>query len=70
VTQRRTFLRLTLGMLCVPLAAQAQQTGKMYRIGLLSPGSPPPAAHDGINWGAVQHRRRPTQLSATEILRA
>ena len=39
---RRTFVgAVTLGMLCGPLAAEAQQIGKVYRIGFLSAGSPP-----------------------------
>ena len=34
---RRTFLcGLTLGTLCAPLAAEAQQAGKVYRIGLIA----------------------------------
>ena len=37
---RRTFLcGLTLGTLSAPLAAGAQQTGKVYRIGYLSASS-------------------------------
>jgi putative tryptophan/tyrosine transport system substrate-binding protein len=37
---RRTFLcGLTLGTLAAPLAAEAQQAAKVYRIGYLSPGS-------------------------------
>ena len=39
---RRAFLRgLTAGVLSVPLAAQAQQTGRVWRIGVLRFGSPP-----------------------------
>jgi putative tryptophan/tyrosine transport system substrate-binding protein len=38
---RRTFVgTLTFGLLAAPLAAGAQQTGKVYRIGVLSTGSP------------------------------
>jgi putative tryptophan/tyrosine transport system substrate-binding protein len=36
---RRTFIARTLGLLAVPLGAEAQQAGKVYRIGLLSPTS-------------------------------
>src|SRR5262245_27860719 len=40
---RRTFIyRLSGGILVVPFAAEAQQAGKMARIGVLSPGSPGP----------------------------
>ena len=38
---RRTFLGVTLGTLAAPLAAGAQQAGKIPRIGILRPGSPP-----------------------------
>ena len=42
---RRTFLcGRTLGMLSVPLAAEAQETGKVYRIGTIWPGRPDPAS--------------------------
>ena len=38
---RRTFLcGLTLAMSSVPLAAEAQQTGKVARVGFLHPGHP------------------------------
>jgi putative ABC transport system substrate-binding protein len=41
VLNRRTFLcGLALGTLSAPLAGEAQQTGKVYRIGILSGGSP------------------------------
>jgi putative ABC transport system substrate-binding protein len=39
---RRTFLcGLTLGTLSAPLAAEAQQAGKVYRLGMLTPGVRP-----------------------------
>jgi hypothetical protein len=38
---RRTWLVGSLGLLAVPLAAEAQPAGKMPRIGVLRPGSPP-----------------------------
>ena len=42
---RRTFLcGLTLGTLAVPLAAEAQQTAKVPRIGYHGSGSPAPSA--------------------------
>ena len=33
---------LVLGLLAVPLSTDAQPAGKVYRIGRLSPGPPPP----------------------------
>ena len=55
---RRTFLcGLTLGMLAAPLAAEAEPTGKVYRVGVLSEGPRssvidlmlPPALH-ALGW--------------------
>jgi len=41
VTSRRTFLAaFGGGILAAPLAAEAQQAGKLYRVGILSGGSP------------------------------
>jgi putative tryptophan/tyrosine transport system substrate-binding protein len=43
VTTRREFIgTLAGGLLVAPLAAEAQQAGKVYRIGFLGAGSPPP----------------------------
>ena len=40
---RRTFLgTLTGGLLAAPLAAEAQQSGKVWRVGFLSGGGQPP----------------------------
>ncbi len=39
--ERRVFLAGTLGLLAAPLAAEAQQAGKVYRIGFLRAGEPP-----------------------------
>jgi len=39
---RRSFLAGTLGFLAAPLAAEAQETGKVYRIGVLSADVLPP----------------------------
>jgi hypothetical protein len=40
--ERRTFLvMISGGLLAAPLAAKAQQTGKVYRIGVLSSFYPP-----------------------------
>jgi putative tryptophan/tyrosine transport system substrate-binding protein len=41
VMDRRTFLAITTGALAAPLAAEAQQVGKVYRIGVLERTSPP-----------------------------
>ena len=38
---RRAFLAGAAGLLAAPLAAVAQQAGKVWRIGLLVPGLPP-----------------------------
>src|SRR5437773_480153 len=38
---RRTFLASTVGVLAAPLAAEAQEAGKVARIGVLNSGSPP-----------------------------
>ncbi len=38
---RRTFMSgVTLGLIAAPLAAEAQPAGKVYRVGVLSPGNP------------------------------
>jgi ABC-type uncharacterized transport system substrate-binding protein len=50
-------IALTLSLLVAPLAAEAQQGGKVYRIGILSPAAPEPA-------GMYDSRR-----SLTEVLR-
>src|SRR5262245_25924280 len=44
---RRTFLYASLAALAMPLATEAQQAGKVYRIGFLSWGFPPPADRYG-----------------------
>jgi ABC-type uncharacterized transport system substrate-binding protein len=47
---RRAFLgTLTGGLLAAPLAAEGQATGKVPRIGVLSPGYPPPSPDLGID---------------------
>jgi putative ABC transport system substrate-binding protein len=40
VTSRRTFLAGAVALLAAPLAAEAQQAGKVYRIGAVSSGGP------------------------------
>jgi len=41
---RRTVLLGAVGLLASPRAVDAQASGKVYRVGLLSPAGPPPAA--------------------------
>jgi len=49
---RRTFLgALASGLLAAPLAAEAQQAGKVYRIGFLSQGQPPEAFLEALQQG-------------------
>jgi hypothetical protein len=50
---RRTFLSaLSSCLLAAPLAAEAQQVGRVYRLGLLSPGGrPPPGTTSGPGHG-------------------
>ena len=49
---RRTFLgTFTGGLLAAPLAAEAQQAGKVYRIGFLSQGQPPKALLEALQQG-------------------
>jgi putative ABC transport system substrate-binding protein len=51
VTSRRAFLGVLTGVLVAPLAAQAQQAGKMYRVGWLTPalgGGPTPAFREAL----------------------
>jgi hypothetical protein len=46
---RRCFLLTSLaGAFAVPVAAGAQQTEKVYRIGVLSPDSPPPGLFEAF----------------------
>jgi putative tryptophan/tyrosine transport system substrate-binding protein len=46
VITRRTFLcGLTLGTLALPLAGEAQQPGKVFRVGWLQPSQPPSGAY-------------------------
>jgi putative ABC transport system substrate-binding protein len=46
---RRTFVAGILALFAVPLAAEAQEAGKVYRIGILWPGaSPPPGSR--LDW--------------------
>jgi putative ABC transport system substrate-binding protein len=49
---------LTLGLLAAPLAAEAQQPGKIYRIGFLSLGSPPTSVTPSSGIEAFRQRLR------------
>ena len=42
MTHRLLALMLALSLLAAPLAAEAQQAGKVYRLGMLSTGEAPP----------------------------
>src|SRR5262245_38003088 len=44
VMDRRTVLWGAVGLLASPRGVEAQPRGKVYRVGLLSPAGPPPAA--------------------------
>ena len=59
---RRKFLcGLTLGLLAASLAADAQQTAKVYRIGTIAPGRPDPGSEDdfaGVSRAAPGARLR------------
>ena len=47
--ERRAFLGAVTGcLLAAPLAAEAQEAGKMYRVGFLGQGSPPPKLRLGV----------------------
>ena len=50
--ERRTFLgTLAGGLLAAPLDGEAQQAGKIYRIGFLRAGQPPATYLDGFQQG-------------------
>ena len=46
--RRRFMTALAGGLLAAPLAAEAQQTGRIYRVGFLAQGSPPPKLRLGV----------------------
>ena len=49
---RRTFIgTFSGGLLAAPLAAEAQSAGKVYRIGVLSPGAAPPGPLEALRQG-------------------
>jgi len=49
--ERRAFVASTLALLAAPLAVEAQQPGKVYRIGFLRGGQPPTVWVDGFQQG-------------------
>lgn len=52
---RRTFLcGMALETMCVPLAAGAQQSGKIATIGVLRPGSPPDTGVEALLRGLLE----------------
>jgi putative ABC transport system substrate-binding protein len=51
-------MTLTLSLLVTPLCSNAQQPGKVYRIGFLSQGSAPPPSATTPNLDAFRHRLR------------
>src|SRR6266446_7733198 len=58
VMDRRTFMSgVTLGLLAAPFAAEAQQTGKVYRVGVLFASTPAATSHllDGLRQGLREH---------------
>ena len=64
--ERRTFLALVSGsLLAAPLAAEAQQAGKVFRIGIL--GNVPPT--DPEVRGSGEHSSRGCAISATPRVR-
>jgi putative ABC transport system substrate-binding protein len=48
---RRVFLGSLAGLIAAPLAAEAQQAGKVYRIGYLSIGSGPSPRTEALRQG-------------------
>jgi hypothetical protein len=56
LTDRRRFLLNSLaGVLAAPLAAGAQQAGKVWRLGVLSPGPSPPGPLEPLREGLHEH---------------
>src|SRR5262245_5400286 len=50
--ERRTFMAMIAGtLLAAPLAAEAQQTGKVYQVGVVLEGGPYTAAVEGLKAG-------------------
>jgi hypothetical protein len=57
MVNRRAFLYGSIAALTVPLAARAQQAGKVHRIGILQPGSNTPAINftEALRQGLRDH---------------
>jgi putative ABC transport system substrate-binding protein len=68
VMNRRTFLSgLTVGTLATPLAAEAQQAGKVYRIGFLRAGHPPESYIEALQQGLREQGYVPGQNVVVEL---
>jgi ABC-type uncharacterized transport system substrate-binding protein len=65
---RRAFIcGLALGILDAPIAAEAQQTGKVYRIGFLRSGHPPESYIAGLQQGLRERGYVPGQNVVVEL---
>jgi len=66
---RRAFLAGSLAVFAAPFAAEAQQAGKVPRVGVLSPGKPPPddAFHQRDRFEAGLRELGPPRLSSSTI---
>jgi len=58
---------LALGLLASPLAAEAQQVGKVYRIGFLRSGHPPESYIEGLQQGLREQGYVPGQNVVIEL---
>jgi len=67
VIDRRTFLgALAGGLLAAPLAAEGQQSGKTYHVGIVHPGGPYHTMIDGLKDGLKELWHRLLRRSASE----
>jgi putative ABC transport system substrate-binding protein len=65
---RRRFLLTSLGgVLSVPFAAEAQQAGKVYRIGFLREGQPPPSFVEAFKQGLREQGYAPDKNVVIEF---
>jgi putative ABC transport system substrate-binding protein len=53
--KRRTFVGGMAAVMATPFAAKAQQAGKVYRVGILTPGSSPPGPLEALREGLHDH---------------